>query len=342
MNPNDDDGTNWRKTVGTAIEGELHSQEQHLSVHEKKGDIEGLYKTWVRILKEGIIRATGLEKQGPAVPRGRGSPTIKWALRKPALPQLTVRTITCGKEEADRQQDISEIGEDANRLQAAYRQLQFIQRAIAKAKPDTFNCIPQHIRTRIDKTYMEYADIVNEHTKDAAQAGLISVNAIQIKLKLELTEILQQSEGSKTKLRRATRAAATKAFSHKTQGMRRAYAAARPPPQQPLVIIQHEGKPCYTPDDIDRAYDPHLGKMFEGEQGGHRRRLARGGAFIEKYEDLCHHAPPFKIKPLTGSCIHQTLRSGGSTAASFDHIYPRRSSSQPNPHRMAGEALPPH
>ena len=83
-------------------------------------------------------------------------------------------------------------------------------------------------------------------------------------------------------MRRTIRAVATKAFSHKTQGMRRAHAAARPLPQQPqlVIIIQLEGKPWFTQDDIDKVYDQQLGGMFEGEEGGHLRRLAGAGVFI--------------------------------------------------------------
>ena len=298
MNPNEDDGINWEKSDAIAIEGELQKEEHNLAALQYEGNMEGMYTAWVRVMEEGIILSACLENQGPAVPRGRGSPTTRWALQQPVLRQITLNTITCGKEEAEKQQAIRDIGEDANRTQAAYRQLQCIQKAIAKAKPNSYNDIPQHIKSRIDKTYREHAMTVNTNTKDAADAGLITMNAFQIKLKHELTEMLQQSEGTKTKLRRATRAATTKAFSYKTQGMRRAYAASRPPPQQPLTVIQHEGKTRFTPDDIDHVYDLQLGKMFEGEHGGHRRRLARAGAFIEKYEDLCHHAPQSKINPL--------------------------------------------
>ena len=112
-----------------------------------------------------------------------------------------------------------------------------------------------------------------------------------------MTEILQQSENTKTKMRRTTRAAATRAFSHKTQGMRRAYAAARQPPQQPLTIIQHEGKPCFTPDDIDKVYDQQLGKMFEGEEGGHRRRLARAGVLLRNMKISATMHPNSKLNP---------------------------------------------
>ena len=105
--------------------------------------------------------------------------------------------------------------------------------------------------------------------------------------------------------------------------MRRAHAAARAPPKQPLTMIQHEGKPCFTPDDIDKAYDLQLGKMFEGEDGGYIRRLARARVFIEQYDDLCHLATQFNIEHPTRNCIHHTIRSTGSTAASFDHIYPQ-------------------
>ena len=111
MNPNDDDGNNWRKTVGNAIEGGLHKEEHNSAAHHFQCNIEAMFKTWVRVLEEVIILATGPEKEGPAVPRGRGSPTITWALQQPALPQINVKTMTCVKERAERQQAICDIWE---------------------------------------------------------------------------------------------------------------------------------------------------------------------------------------------------------------------------------------
>ena len=87
MNPNDNEGKNWRKTVGNAIEGELNKEEHNLAAHHFQGNIEGMYKTWVRVLEERMIWATGLENEGPALPRGRGSPTIKWACNNWCFPK---------------------------------------------------------------------------------------------------------------------------------------------------------------------------------------------------------------------------------------------------------------
>ena len=113
----------------------------------------------------------------PSVAQRQRFTDHQMGLQQPVLPQITVKTITCGKEEAERQQAISDIWENANRLQAAYRQLQYIQRAIAKAKVSNYNDIPQHIKARIDKTYHEHAAIINTNTNDAAKAGLITTNA---------------------------------------------------------------------------------------------------------------------------------------------------------------------
>ena len=123
------------------------------------------------------------------------------------------------------------MGDDANNLQVAYRQLLLIQRSVAKSNTGTYNDIPAHMKARMNNTYSDHTAILTNHSRDSANAGLINMNTYQIKVKLELAELLKGGERTRTKMRRALRTAATKVLSHKTQVMRKSYAAARPPPQ---------------------------------------------------------------------------------------------------------------
>ena len=172
---------------------------------------------------------------------------------------------------------------------------------------------------------------------DSLKVGFICVHIFNIKLKLEFSDLLKEGEHTKTWIRRATMAAATKASAHRTLGTRRAYAAARPPHNHPPQSFPTKQKPCHTPEGIDQVYDLELGRMFAGEQGGVKRSLAGTAISIEQYTNFCCPAQQFNSELLTSTCIDRTIRSTGSTASSFDHIYQQEA----KPTTRARAELPP-
>ena len=193
-----------------------------------------------------------------------------------------------------------------------------------------------HIKTNaqefLQEVYDAHGSRLNSQHHEEFKAGRCTKDHYLVKTKVDLQDLLAAREKQKSAHRRAARTEANKAFADQHKGLRRAFAAARPPPQPPMICIRHKDKPCFDPDSIDVAYDDQIGSMFEGEGGGYGRRLARAGAFIDKYADVIHAGDQFPIKPLNAVAIHSILTSTGSVAASFDHIYPQEPKLLPHAH----------
>ena len=207
------------------------------------------------------------------------------------------------------------------KTQEAYRQLHHGLRGVAKAKGTTYADIKTGTQQYLQQVYDPHNDQLNEPLHAAFKNGEISKDVFHVKARLELQELLATGEKQQSNFRRANWTSAKKAFADKTQGLRRAFAAARPPLQPPMACIRHNGIPCFDPQSIDKAYDEQVDDMFEGEEGGYRRIVARAAVFIEKYADVIHSGEQYPIKPINASAVHSIITSAGSVAASFDHIY---------------------
>ena len=106
----DEDVKVRRKRFARAIEGELRALEPKLAGHAHDRDANALWRTRANILKEGIVEASGKEKEGKKAARGRGKPASTWALQRPQLPTCALNQTNFGKEEADRIWGIRVLG----------------------------------------------------------------------------------------------------------------------------------------------------------------------------------------------------------------------------------------
>ena len=203
------------------------------------------------------------------------------------MPSLISNAITNGIQEAEKHEEMKELGDHSNAMQAAYRKLQFMQYALQRSEGDRYQHTPQHITVRLDKTYNDHTGILDPNPHVAFKAGFTSKPTFLIRVKAELADLLRAGGTAKVQTRRAHKAAIADAFATSKQGMRRSYAAARKPPQQQLTAIRNNNEPCFTPHDIDQAYDDKLGAMFEREEAGACRRKARAAALFQQYHDIC-------------------------------------------------------
>ena len=242
------------------------------------------------------------------------------------MPTDTFTSACRGPEEAKRMQELNELCKASMQTQANYRQLHHALRSVVKTKGQMHAHIKPDAPIFPQGAYNAHSAQLNPQIFEDFKTGRIAKEHFLVKTRLELQDMLATAEKQQSMHRRAARKEANKAFADQHKGFRRAAVAARPPPQPPMVCIRHKDKPCFDPASIDAAYDDLIGSMFEGEEGGYSRRLARAGAFIDKYADVIHAGDQFPIKPLNAIAIHSILTSTGSVAASFDHIYHRDSS----------------
>lgn len=277
--------------------------------------------TLIKVMEEGIITAVKGNDKFMKLPRGRGSPTIRWEMVQPAMPTNSIITACMGPEEAKRKQDILNLGLHSAKTQEAYRHLHHGIRSLAKTTGQSYSHITPVAQSYLQQTYDTHMERLNYKLHDAFKNGTIIKNVLYIKVRLELQELLATGEKEKVGHRRAARASSAKAFADKTKGLRRAFAAARPPRQPPMICIRHNNIPCFYSDSIDKAYDDQVGNMFEGETGGFRRRVPRAAVFIDEYADVIHTGAQFPSKPINSIAIHSIITSAGSVAASFDHLY---------------------
>ena len=69
--------------------------EPQLINHAKERDVNAFWMTCACILEEGIIEASGIEKEGNKAARGRGRPFLLWTLQRPKLPSThSIRSTT--------------------------------------------------------------------------------------------------------------------------------------------------------------------------------------------------------------------------------------------------------
>ena len=97
------------------------------------------------------------------------------------------------------------------------------------------------------KTYHEHGVRPNTHVHEAYKAGFISTDTFLSRLKANNNEPAQGDTVAKNNNTRARNKAIKGAMANETHGMRRAYAAARQPPQRFLIITMWNDKPCAIP-----------------------------------------------------------------------------------------------
>ena len=93
----------WRDLTHASIEKQLHRSEKRIQKAFGDRDTECMLKEWAKILEDGIIEATGIEKAGLEAPRGRGCATVRWMLQDTKLPAVDAIRITRGKKNAEEQ-----------------------------------------------------------------------------------------------------------------------------------------------------------------------------------------------------------------------------------------------
>ena len=181
--------------------------------------------------------------------------------------------------------------------------------------------LPVHTTARMEKTNKEHGNTINQRQHDACKAGFTTTGAFIVKLKFEINELSEEAAAAKANKVRARKKAIKGAMANTDYGMRRAYAAARQPPQKQLTAINWNNRPRITPDEFGEAYDQNIGTMFRGVEGGMTRSLARAALFVEKYVALCPRGEQYKIPTISGIAVHRTIKGTSSIAPSFDNIY---------------------
>ena len=256
----------WRSKVRTSIEKELHTQEHNMVTHNVTENIDALTATWTGIMEQGLIQAAQDDGGTLRLPRGRGTSSIKWQSTQPAMPKDTVAVACRGPEEAERMKEVAELGKTPMQTQAAYRQLHHALRSVIKTKGQMHAHIKTNAQEFLQGVYDVHSSQLNSQHYEEFKAGRCTKDHYLVKTKVDLQDLLATREKQKSVHRRAARTEANKAFADQHKGLRRAFAAARPPPQPPMICIRHKDKPCFDPDSIDVAYDEQIGSIFEGKK----------------------------------------------------------------------------